>query len=167
MQQKNIPLIVGVTIPVLMIFFVLGSIYVPGWFVQPQYDFLYMTVNPAGGCWQNYPVANQRLVYLERSHFSKGECIPTFYIHETETDMNTQLTFEEAKQLTLDGSNVSPDGFQLEYGRRDDALVIFGGGTDYKTVYLVGRNVSKRITVNTVGDYKNYQFLGWVLPSHG
>ena len=39
-MKKHIPLIIGISIPILMILFVAGSIYLPGLFIKPGYNFL-------------------------------------------------------------------------------------------------------------------------------
>ncbi len=41
--KKNIPLIVGIAIPLVMIILVGASIYIPRLYVKPQTNFLYQT----------------------------------------------------------------------------------------------------------------------------
>ena len=42
--KKNITLILGISIPILMILFVAGSIYLPGLFIKPHFNFLYVAL---------------------------------------------------------------------------------------------------------------------------
>lgn len=43
MIKKNITLVIGISIPILMILFVAGSIYFPRLFIKPHFNFLYVS----------------------------------------------------------------------------------------------------------------------------
>ena len=62
--KKNIPLILGLSIPILMILFVAGSIYLPGLFVQPKFNFLY-AMGDDYYYGRHYSVQNGRLIKNE------------------------------------------------------------------------------------------------------
>jgi hypothetical protein len=173
--HRNVPLIVGIGIPVAMILFVAASIYLPGLFIKPQYGFLYAN-NPAYvyDCQWRYEVQNQHLMKIAnplptyRKNFQLENCEATFTVYDVKNDTNRIVTFEEAQKLTLDSSITSPDGFEVvRGGSGGGGFFLFDiGGRDYNSSYLKGHNLSKKINLtrqNTSNYYGNYSFLGWIL----
>jgi hypothetical protein len=63
--KKNISLVIGVSIPILMILFVAGSIYLPGLFIKPQFSFLYVSGDDYYYGQQQYSVQDGKLVKNE------------------------------------------------------------------------------------------------------
>lgn len=176
---KNPSLLIGVSIPVLMVIFVGASIYLPGLFLNPESDFLYMV----GGdyrynCTEDYVVSGKKLTRIVRTgepqngHPAYRECVvPTFYVYETDNRINREVTFEEAEAFLLDSSKMSPDGFEVvRGGRGGDFLFLFGSSRNYNSVYLRGGNMSRKIELKGANgsssyNYYDFQFLGWILPS--
>ena len=162
---EKISLILGVSIPVLMILFVAGSIYLPGLFVQPRFNFLYAT----GDIYythQQYSVENGRLIKHEvepRKFEVTPPPAPKLFLHNATENKNREISFEEASSLKLRDSIESPDGFKIVYGNDADGgiLFLFGPSTDYSTNYLVGHGTSKKLNIEKgAGSY--FRFLGWI-----
>jgi hypothetical protein len=178
--KKNVPLIVGLAIPLLMIIFVAASIYLPALFVKPQFDFIYSTYN--------YPTyyEQQDQQFVEHTYYvSRGKLAEktrpaddryrwpqrskktTFYIYDVETDTNQELTFEQAQVLTLDTGKESPDGFEVTYGRSNGGVFPFAflpvGDND--KYYLKANNYRKEISVKmeSGSSYRNFKFIGWIV----
>lgn len=167
-MKKNITLVIGVSIPILMILFVAGSIYLPGLFVQPKYNFLYV-VDDNYYTQQQYSVQNNRLI---KSEFVQPESknprpVPAsrLYLYDMEKNESQEIPFENAQLLNLDSRAQSPDGFEVVQGNRNggDLFFIFGSGSDYNTRYLKGNGVSKKLNLDlNRNGYYNFRFLGWV-----
>ncbi len=153
-----------------MILFVAGSIYLPGLFIQPHFNFLYEsgdTYYYNNG--MRYAVQNGQLVENTiRTPEPPNNNLPPaetkLFIYDVIKNENKQISFEEARNLNLDSNNISPDGFEVVYGSRGDDFFPFfwGGGTDYDTRFLKGHNVSKKLNLQSTGSYYNFHFLGWV-----
>ncbi len=167
---KNLPLLIAVCIPVLMIVFVAASIYLPALFIKPQYDFLYLTGQDYGYCTWDYRVENKKLVRVVRSNPYKEapqECTTQFFRYDVEENANREVTLEEAQTLTLDGNGESPDGFTVTRGGNGGGFFpLFSEGGNYNSIYLTkGSAVSRKITLRTGPDYyPEFRLLGWVLP---
>ncbi|MDE2439283.1 MAG: hypothetical protein KGN01_07890 [Patescibacteria group bacterium] len=168
--KKNITLIVGISIPVLMILFVAASIYLPGLFVQPKYNFLYVSGDDYYYYNQyQYSVQNGKLVRNEITR-PEGQTYPPqrdvkLYVYDVAKNESKEISFAEAQNLNLDSSNVSPDGFEVTYGSRGDGFFpfFFYSGTDYNNRYLKGHNVSKKLNLQLSGSYyNNFRFIGWI-----
>lgn len=173
--RKNLPLVVGLTLPVLLIIAVALTIYLPGQLVQPQHDFVYLV----GGDYyaqREYAVESGQLIKrelppdAERERYIPFERVRStevrLYRHEVAANTSRLITFEEAQQLRLDPSLKSPDGFTIEHGRGGGIFEIFGGSGNYETFYL--RNNRASIALNLEIDRSQYydwpnNFLGWII----
>lgn len=175
--RKNSPLIIGISIPVLMILFVAGSIYLPGLFADPpMYDFLYTTGNDHYYCEWEYRPQSGRLVRVARPERppvpvkdpSEPPCDPLFYLYDVDADESMEIPFAEAEKLTLDQNSLSKDGYEVVRGNGGGDFLFFDGGSNYNNVYIRGHNWSKKINVNLSSQpyyYYNFRFLGWIIPS--
>lgn len=169
--KKNITLVIGITIPILMILFVAGSIYLPGLFIKPHFNFLYVS----GDDYyyynqQQYSVQNGKLVkneikQLENQNYNPPRNEPKLYIYDVTKNEAKEISFVDGQNLNLDSRAKSPDDFEVVYGSRGDGFFPFfwGGGTDYNTRYLKGHNISKKLNLQLNGSsYYNFRFLGWI-----
>lgn len=167
--KKNISLILGISIPILMILFVAGSIYLPGIFIRPKFNFLYVTGDDYY-CGLRYSVQSGKLVKNDIKKPENQECYPPrgevkLFIHDVLKNESKEVSFEEAQLLSLDSNIKSPDGFEVEYGSSDGGIFpfFFGSSIDYNSLYLKGHNVSKKLNIQTGGSYYyNFRFLGWI-----
>ena len=134
MKKENIPLMVGISIPILMIIFVAISIYVPSLFVQPKTDFLYSV----GGDYYSkdiYSVQNGKIIVQGISYpekYKEPMRNPKLFIYDMVKNESREISLEEAKNLNLNSNNKSPDGFEVVYGRQhyDIFPLFFYGDTD-------------------------------------
>jgi hypothetical protein len=172
--KKNITLIVGISIPILMILFVAGIIYLPGLFIQPKFNFLYVSGDSYYYPKYQYSVQNGKLVRSEIQRPENQIYIPPrevkLYIYDVAKNESKEISFEEAQKLNLDPSPISPDGFEIVYGSHSEGSFFFPfffwSERDYSTLYLKGHNVSKKLNPQLSGSYYNYydnfRFIGWI-----
>jgi len=173
--KKNITLLVGMSIPILMILFVAGSIYLPGLFIQPKFNFLYVSGADSYYSKYQYSVQNGKLVRSEIQRLENQIYQPPrevkLYIYDVAKNESKEISFEEAQNLNLDSSIISPDGFEIVYGSRGEGFFpfFFLSERDYNTLYLKGHNVSKKLNLQLSGSYYNYynyydnfRFIGWI-----
>ncbi len=167
MIKKNTTLIVGIAIPILMILFVAASIYLPGFFIQPKYDFLYASGDDYYYSQYQYSVQNGKLT---RHEVEKSDRYPQrevkLYIHDVTKNESREISFAEAQNLTLDSNIKSPDGFEIVYGSRAGGFFpfFFWPDVNYNTCYLKGHNLSKKLNLRLNGSYyRGFRFLGWLI----
>lgn len=174
--KKNFPLVVGLATPFLMILFVAASIYVPRLFIEPKYDFLYMTNGNDYLCTLTYRVSSKRLIREEQVGELKNpdtpvaaRCETNFYVHDVSKDESREVSFEQAGKFLLDENRVSPDGFEVEQGRRggDFLFPFMDGGSGYD-VYIRRGSFSKALNTKSPASsyyyYGSFRFVGWILP---
>ena len=100
-MKKNKILILGLSIPVLMIILVVASIYIPTFFVKPKYNFIYAFSNSYFG--PEYKVKNSKLTKVDNSNSGyeisdsrQTPDYPTLCYYDVKKDENTEISFEEA-----------------------------------------------------------------------
>ncbi|MEK7180580.1 MAG: hypothetical protein AAB706_03825 [Patescibacteria group bacterium] len=164
--KKNITFIVGASIPILMILFVAGSIYLPGIFIKPKYNFLYLV--ESSSYYYNkyqYSVQNGALIRSETQrrenpNYNLPQSKSTLYIYDVVKNESKEISFEQTQYLNFDSNAVSPDGFEIVYGSRSNSFFpfFFWSENDYDIRYLKGHNVSKKLQLNG----PSFRFIGWI-----
>lgn len=169
--KKNITLILGISIPILMILFVASSIYLPGLFIKPHFNFIYVSGDDYCYGQQQYSIQNSKLVKNEIKQSENQNCNPPrseskLYLYDVAKNEAKEISFVEAQNLNIDSNVKSPDGFEIVYGSRGDGFFpfLFWSERDYNTRYLSGHNVSKKLNLQLNGSsyYNNFRFLGWI-----
>ncbi len=176
-KTKNIPLIVGLSIPLAMIVFVTASIYLPQlWAPQPKTNFLYSlssTYYPAKEYFvSNNKIAERILPYTGNPNRPQPLGDIRIYLHDVVRNEGREISFEEAQTLLLDNRALSPDGFEVVPGTRGESFFLFFyNSEDYSSLYLKGHHTTKKLHLYKIGSigsgnysyYNNrYRFIGWV-----
>lgn len=164
-HKKNASLIIALSVPVVMVVLVALAIYIPGMFYAPAYDFVYSTSD-----WNvaRLAVVREGKIVLEEPPYVDEKIPasdPILFRYDIETNTAEEISLEEAEQLTLDGAQFSPDGYEITRGGGGGILDIFGGNNGYNNWYIRGRSAGKRLNIATNTDYYyNFRFVGWILP---
>lgn len=164
--KKNITLILGLSIPIIMILLVAVSIYLPNLFVQPpKVNFLYVIGNDYNNI-QQYSVQNNKLIKTEIIQPYKVPDDSKLFIYDVIKNQNQEVSLDEAQKLNLDSNIISSDGFEIAYGSTSSGFFpFFFSNTDYETQYLKGHGISRKLNIQTNGSrpyYYNFRFLGWI-----
>jgi hypothetical protein len=159
--KENLPIIVGLSIPVVMVLVIAGVIYGQQMFSSvpaPTQNFVYALGNtvigvplygyapsmPGEPCAKEYyRVASGTIKKFptdpkERdAAFCKGaypeQSEPMFFVYDVVTKKNTQLTFEEASKLVINNVIKSKDGYEYtqNVNRGDSGIFGLFGGGNY------------------------------------
>jgi hypothetical protein len=168
--KKNWSVWLAVALPVAMIVFVAGSIYLPRlWAPKPAYSFVYTANDMTKGyVIPSYAVrvVNGQLVKEETqkdmlvTDAMKPQYVePHLYRYDVITGESKSITFDEVAQLKLDDSKQSPDGFKVALGGGYGGP--FGGGSE-PAVYMTGHSVSQKLDLRGVTNAYDFSFVGWV-----
>lgn len=183
MKKEQLPLIIGLAIPVLLIAVLAAIIYVPRLYVKPSFDFVYavgsypVSLDSEAKTRVEYSVVNDRLkkttspaeVSLDpNDKYYYGLHVttpPDFYRYDVTEHKSISLSEEEILQLTLDPNEAAPDGFKMSYGQEgDDIFSSLFGGRDYAKRILVKGTVSVPLNVVSGSDRygSEFHFIGWL-----
>lgn len=170
--KKNITLVLGISIPILMILFVAGSIYLPSLFIKPHFNFLYASGGNYYYNQQQFSIQDGRLTrndikQSEKQKYYQSQKKSELYIYDITKNKAREVSFMEAQKLSLDTETKSPDGFTIVYGSRGNGGIFpffSGSERDYAARYLKGHNVSRKLNLQPDGGhyYSNFRFLGWI-----
>ena len=179
MNKKDISLYIALSIPVLIVVVLALVIYVPRYTTKkPAYNFIYSRADD-----RYYPSSSE---YSVRQGEITVETIPTpipapnerlmapvasqeprLFLYDVSANSEKEISLEDAKQLTLDDSTISPDGFTVERGGQGGGVFpFFMDNGDYNSLYLSKGSYNVRLNINS-SDFNNslynVRFIGWVL----
>ena len=169
-KRIDTALLVGLGIPVVMIAIIAAAIFIPRYLSgieDPQVDFLY-TVGYAQGYRVFVEDGRLRLEEPEsgcEASTSPGPSELQFFIHRVGENTSDRLSFEEAAELRLDDTALSPDGYEIVYGRKSELFFPMWSSRDYRTRYLQkdGRAIKLELEIGESFRYAyNVTFLGWI-----
>lgn len=164
-MKKNLALIIALVLPILMLIFVIGLIYLPRTILHPHYNFLYAT--GVDYYWPSqYIVKNNQLIKQSPPQPNQVHSNEELYLYDVRTDEITQINYATAEQFRLDPNPVAPDGFRIAHGAGDSSFfsLFFFSSPSYNTRFLQNGDYSKRLKLKLVGQfYNNFHFIGWVL----
>jgi len=165
-KKKNVPMIVALSIPVLMIVFITVSIYVPALFIKPNYDFIYSVGR--GYCHgYRYTVEYEKVIRKEHEIPATG-CHATdilvLYYYDVSLNTSNEISFQEAQNFNVNNRRMSPDGFEIVGGGYGGDWFFFGGSSYYDR-YLKKGSFSRKI-LSDRSYYYNFKLVGWIKEDH-
>jgi hypothetical protein len=181
MKPTNISLIVGLTIPILMVIGIALAIMIPAQSIHPQTDFIYvlgqypsgLSIDQGKQIQYTYIIKDNKIAEKTLTVSQKQDAVPypysdqapIFYIHHTNDNTNKELSFEELSKLKLSDETTSPDGFTMSYGTSSGGMFpfFFEGQNDPATAYLAKGTGSKKVTIVSKENRSQFSFVAWVI----
>ncbi|MDP3679178.1 MAG: hypothetical protein Q8R23_08870 [Methylotenera sp.] len=188
--KQNLVLVTGLTLPLLLIvLFFMATVIPKAMGTPPQYEMLFTTTrydyqNPPDYL-LDFAVKNQQLTVKARKSENKDRNynakILMAYDGKTETvreisidiaktaeaAINGEVVLAETKNMTIDTSSLSPDGYTLDgpsYGGGGMMMGMFGGGYRNSGFRLKKGGAGYQIPNTQQNYYYNQvQFIGWVV----
>ncbi|MDD2933167.1 MAG: hypothetical protein PHO76_04715 [Methylotenera sp.] len=188
--KENLVLVIGLTLPLLLIVLFFVATVIPKVMgTPPQYEMLFTTnhydyQNPADYLLE-FAVKNQQLTIKVRKNESKDKNYTskklmaydgkTETVREivvdiaktTEATTGNAVVLEETKNMAIDTSSISPDGYSLDgpsYGGSGLVGGFFGGGYRNSGFRLKKGGVGYQVPNTQQNTYYNQmQFIGWVI----
>lgn len=166
-RNEKIPLVIGLSIPVMMILFIASSIYLPRIFnsSQPRYDFVFSTGIYFGR--ESFVVRHKKIIKVTNPAPSPYQPYvePSLLLYDMTANKATPISYEQAQILMLTDERISPDGFEIAYGTGESGILplLFLGSYDRGSVYLKRGSFSRKLNIDIKYSYLgNFNFLGWV-----
>ncbi|MBU6310712.1 hypothetical protein KGO06_02130 [Patescibacteria group bacterium] len=164
-MKSPVALIVGVPILFLLVVALVG--FVPQFFVQPKYDFVY--IDPSSPDYymreERVSVSSGRL--LVGSSTEAGSVEVRFRRFNTDTWESMPISVEVAQALSYDPSFIAPDGYEVSHVERGGGGVsrFFFVGSSYSNGSIIKKGVVSRPLPITLLPryYGGSQFVGWVI----
>ena len=188
-MKKNFAILLAFLLPIALIVIVALTTYLPSLFISTSYNFIYTACSDGRNYYpycdnylqKRYSVKDNKLIMnaVDLTQDSNKDGVLDFkqnydtriFLHDTQRNESREITFEEARTLTLNNLLTSPDGVTVSNNYNyngGDFPFIFGGGRSSYGYYLTkGKSKRKLNLINNNDQYyyqNNFQFLGWVLP---
>lgn len=176
MKTNHLPLIIGISIPILFIIVISAIIFVPNFSIKPAHNFLYTTLGEENYYGYNqiyrntYTIENERLALrpgiLQEKQTYKAD-LPPLYLYDVKTNSSHQVTYEDKKNLALDPGPTSPDGYSIAWEYNHDGIFELFGSDGRKNGYFIKKGSGKKQLTglsSTNGYYYqgNFKLIGWV-----
>lgn len=174
-MKKNLPLIIGLALPVLFIIIISAIVFTPNVFIKPAHDFIYSNETNYYNPYQyqlTYVVENEKIttskipVNTDFKEPTNRQVSPTLYIYNVKDDSTHQITLEEAQKYTLDPGPTSADGYVVAYNYGHYGLFeLFGSNGNNNAWYVTKGTGKKRLNGLTTDRYYgsgNFKFIGWI-----
>jgi hypothetical protein len=174
MQTKNLPLIIGIALPIVFILGISVFLFVPSHFVDPQYDFIYTMEDRYYGFndhgYRNtYKVEDGRIA-LEPLPTKEGWTylgdMPVLYRYDVNADTAHQISFNEALELSLDPGPSSPDGYTVAYQYGHSGIFEVLGSNNDNSGYFISKGKAKKklngLTNDGYSSRTDSKFIGWI-----
>ena len=187
--KENLVLVIGLSLPILLIvLFFLATVVPKSFGTPPQYGMLFTTLKYE---YENSPtylvdfkVVNHQLMAKVKKNDDKSRNYNSkklmAYNPKTETvreitidlakaaEANiNEVVLAETKDLKIDASMVSPDGYQFEGSRYSSNGLIGGlfGGGNYNSGYRLKKGAVAYKVQTSQPDYyySDFKFVGWVV----
>ena len=193
--KENLALMVGLTFPVLLIIiFMLAAVIPKALGTAPQHELLFVTSRYDYQAPSEYRVDfsvknNQLMVKVKKdsekdtntnnttkklmAYDGKSESVREINIDWTKlasTALDKEVALEETRQLHIDSSSTSPDGYLLDGPYYGDAGLLggmFGGGYRGGGYRLKKGSVAYKLPPGQPDYYGQLQFLGWIIKQPG
>jgi hypothetical protein len=179
MKKENIPVIIAVALPVLVILLVALFAYLPSAGQRPSDNFVYVERSN-----QYYPTQGDCTVYASyyevddsgalrklpyvasvlSSEKTVNPCgsygsqeilkdAPDLYLYDSKTDSSSKISYADASSLTYFPDRTSPEGYTVDfrYARNSGIFDLFGAG-DSSGVFANKKNVHVKLSVGTSED---------------
>ena len=163
-RAKNWSLIIGLSIPVVMIIFIALSVYLPRFFDNtpaPTFNFLYISGNSYT---HRLEVKDNHLEWIDnnRTGSKKSDDKPRIYLHDVSTNKNTEISFSGAQKLTLDARQNAPDGYSVK--RNSSHGFFLFDHRRSRNHHLVNGHSSHKLELEYKNNYYyGFNFLGWII----
>lgn len=161
-SKDNTSLILGLSIPFLMILMIMISILVPKMFNQPLVNFVYMTGDDyTYQSGQKYIVTDGKIVEnvrVNENHPAQERV--KIYLYDVSSKKSTLVEESALTKFILDPNEKSLDGYSVI--RSGGGGSFFFGPSDYNARYLSGHGLGEKINIPESEKPFTFRFLGWV-----
>lgn len=173
--MKQLPVIVGISLPILFIIVLAAAVFIPARSIRPAYDFLYTVGDPydnVNGVYaETYAVEGGQLVTKpalapERKDFPVHAGAAPLYRYEVATDSSHTVTAAEAAAFTLDPGPSSPDGYTVAYEYGHSGIFELFGSNGNESGYFISRNGARKklhgVAADRYGRQDSLHLIGWI-----
>jgi hypothetical protein len=162
-MKKNLPLIIGLALPIIFIIIIAAVVYWPSNFVNPKHNFVYLDQS-YGSYLTDIVVVEDKITTVSSGTSDMYAKQPTIYLYDFSKNASYEITLEEAKQLSVTKGPASPDGYSIGRNNSHSGIFeIFGSYEDNSGYFISSPDGAKRKLTGIQGEYYyELNVIGWV-----
>ncbi len=176
-MKKNLPLIVGISLPIIFIIIISFIVFLPNTFVKPAHNFLYQGESVNYSNYRNeYGVENGQIVVkpvphinemiLKDPYFAQSLTdLPPIYFYDVEKDSSYEISLDEARGYELSAGPSSPDGYSVIYDYSHNGIFEIFGSYDNNSGYFISSSNGGKKKINGIKGNRYYgdlKIIGWI-----
>jgi hypothetical protein len=168
-MKKNIPLIIAIALPIVLIVLISLAIFVPPLLIKPQHNFIY-SIDQSTGYYgyselkYEYVIKNDQIVLQDNPSAGKQETppselppisssienrtpvvtAPTLYVYDVQNNSSREITFDEAKNYALTPGPSSPDGYIVSSEYNHNGIFELFGSDGSNSGFFITKNGHKK-----------------------
>lgn len=178
MNNKNLPIIIGIALPIVFIIAIFFVISVPKNNTTTQYNFIYSYENrdPYYREYKNtYEIENGKITpkalpEIKKDgyyNYNNARDYPIIYIYDVKTDTSREISLSDAQKYEMVTGPSSPDGYNVSYEYGNYGLfdeILLGGNRRNSGYYIKRDSFEKKVNItNSAGYYSgNFRIIGWI-----
>lgn len=176
-MKKNLPIIIGISLPIIVVIVILIFASLPNMSIKPEHDFIFSAKEDRyNTLYENsYEIDGSKIVLssnnldTDTGNFSNKKIVeaPTLYMYSPVDEYLKEITLEEAERFLLDNGPMSPDGYSVDFSYRSNynlANEIFGGSNRNYGAFIVKGDRAKGYYLPGLSAYSyEKQFIGWII----
>jgi hypothetical protein len=178
MNNKNLPIVIGIALPVIFIIAIFFVVSIPKNNASSQYSFIYAyeSMDPYYHEYKNtYEIVNNKIVTKalpepkKDSYYDRPAVrdYPILYIYDVKTDSSKEISLSDAQKYNIEPGPSSPDGYTVGYVYGHSGIfdeILLGGNRRNDGYYMTKDSSQKK--VNIAGPYSyysgNFRIIGWI-----
>lgn len=174
MNKQNIPLVVGITLPLVLVVLVAIAVYLPRTFADPQYDFVYVVNDRTlydREC-ETYVVDDAGQLTIEAEGADdiaprrRATCVrgvATWYLYDVSAKEERKVTFDALEDMSLSDEPISPDGYWFVRDYSHSGIFELFGSNNRNEWFLENNSVRIPLDVSAQQYPYDVSFIGWVI----
>jgi hypothetical protein len=172
-MRKNLPLIVGIGLPVLFVIVLFIAVAIPNSNIHPGHDFVY-TFDGVAPYYSDtyrdtYAVQDGHIVPkpIQTTNTASSAALKDrapLYLYDVQNDSTHEISLADAQALSLVPGPSSPEGYTVDYRYGSEGIFdLVGGSHNENGYYLVFKNGTRKLS-GLGSNYNGYNFhlIGWV-----
>ena len=164
MKKEKIPILIGISLPIVLVFAFMIYLFLPSIMPGTEYDFIY-AIRPNNYSFYTrnednfrYELINNEIVYTGDQDNPSME----LYFYDTKNNTSRRISLSEANELQIHNGPSSPDGYIVQYENKGSYSLFYGSASD-RGYYIKKGNRSRKLT-GFHWNYNNISFIliGWI-----
>ncbi len=189
--RRNLPAIIAISLPILLVVVIAVLTNLPNLGPKPQYDFFFTKDSARSSYQSNSCTVYSNYFVIENGRIAKKPYVisvfdnkaiaepcsgyaqvstkelPELFMYDTSSGVVSSVSFDDAIRENVKGETISPDGYSVSKRILNRGILeLFGG--DNSGVFISKKNQHIKVPIDQLGSdlyYRDdFNFIAWIEP---